>query len=339
MGLMSGYCALTGKWPGGWGEQLSMRKFLSWKGKFMDVVTGSFGYIGKYITLELLEMGHAVKTITTHPDKPDPFGGKVEAASYHFENPERLRRYLEGCETLFNTYWVRFNYRQWSFDKALENTRTLFQCAKNAGVRKIVHISVTNPSGQDELPYYKGKALQEKELKELGVAYTIVRPTLVFGKEDILVNNIAWTIRKFPIVPIFRSGMYKVQPVFVEDLATIAVEASGSEGSGTIDAIGPETYTYAAFLELIARELNRNVAFFHTSPSAGIFLGKLIGLLVRDVVLTKDELRGLMLNKLTSNQAPNGKTLFSDWLRDNKQSIGARYTSELNRHFHWRGAA
>ncbi|MGA2488684.1 MAG: NAD(P)H-binding protein [Anaerolineales bacterium] len=305
----------------------------------MDVVTGSFGYIGKYITRELLEKGHTVKTITTHPDKPNPFGGKVEAASYHFEKPEMLTRYLEGCETLYNTYWVRFNYRQWSFDKALENTKILFHCAKNAGVRKIVHISVTNPSEKDDLPYYKGKALQEKELRELGVGYTIVRPTLVFGKEDILVNNIAWTIRKFPIVPIFGSGKYKVQPVFVEDLAKLTVEASRSEGSPTIDAIGPEAFTYEAFLQLIARELNRKVAFVHTSPSLGIILGKLIGLFVEDVVLTKDELRGLILNKLTSNQDPNGRTLFSDWLRNNKHSIGTRYTSELNRHFNWRGAA
>ena len=299
----------------------------------MDVVTGSFGYIGKYVTRALLESGHAVKTITTHPDKPNPFGEKVEAASYHFEDPEALTRYLEGCEILYNTYWVRFNYRQWSFDKSLENTKILFQCAKNAGVRKIVHISVTNPSEKDELPYYRGKAYQEKALRELGVAYTIVRPTLVFGKEDILVNNIAWTIRKFPIVPIFGSGKYKVQPVFVEDLAKLAVEASRSEGSATFDAIGPETYPYETFVKLIARELNRNVTFVHTNPSMGILLGKLIGLLVKDVILTKDEVRGLMLNKLTSDQDPNGKTLFSVWLRDNKQSIGSGYTSELKRHF------
>ena len=91
----------------------------------MDVVTGSFGYIGKYITRELLNKGHEVKTITTHPNKPNPFGDKVEASNYHFDNPDRLTQELNGCEVLFNTYWVRFNYRQWSFDKALEHTKTL----------------------------------------------------------------------------------------------------------------------------------------------------------------------------------------------------------------------
>jgi uncharacterized protein YbjT (DUF2867 family) len=301
----------------------------------MDVVTGSFGYIGKYITQTLLEKGHEVRTITTHPDKPDPFGGKVKASAYHFEDPETLTRDLAGCDTLFNTYWVRFDYRQWSFEKALANTKILFGCARSAGVRKIVHISVTNPSLQDDLPYYRGKALQEKALMETGLDATIVRPTLVFGKEDILVNNIAWTIRKFPVVPIFGSGKYRVQPVFVADLAAIAVAASGLAGSRTIDAIGPETFSYKAFLGLIADELHRKIAFFHVPPSAGILLGRLIGLFVRDVVLTKDELRGLMLNKLTSDQAPNGLTRFSEWLRENKDTLGARYTSEMDRHFYW----
>jgi NADH dehydrogenase len=301
----------------------------------MHVVTGSFGYIGKYITRELLAHGQQIKTITTHPDKPNPFGERVQAAPYHFENPARLTAYLVGCETLFNTYWVRFNYRDWSFDQALANTEILFRCAREAGVRKIIHISVTNPSEDDSLPYYRGKALQEKALRELGIDYAIIRPTLVFGKEDILVNNIAWTIRVFPFAPIFGSGEYQVQPVFVGDLAEIAVAVSQEAGSRTLDALGPEIFSYEAFLRLIARELDRNIPFLHTSPALGLLLGKLIGFIVKDVVLTQDELKGLMTNKLTSSQEPNGKTLFSEWLRDHKGELGCQYTSELQRHFYW----
>ncbi|MGD9092111.1 MAG: NAD(P)H-binding protein [Anaerolineales bacterium] len=300
----------------------------------MNVVTGSFGYIGKYITGELLSRGCVVKTVTTHPNKPNPFGDKVSATSYNFDNPEVLTANLRGCQVLFNTYWVRFNYRQWSFDKALENTKILFNCAKAAGVDKIVQISVTNPDENDSLPYYKGKALQEVALKELGINYSIIRPTLVYGVEDILVNNIAWTIRQFPFIPVFGSGNYKVQPVFVEDLATIAVEASESEESLTMDAVGPETYTYKEFLQLIRAELNRNVPLVHIPPSLGIYLGKIIGMFVKDVILTKDELRGLMANKLTSGQPPNGSTIFSEWLQNNNATIGSVYTSELERHFY-----
>lgn len=301
----------------------------------MDVVTGSFGYIGKYITGELLSRGRKVKTISTHPEKPNPFGDIVTAASYNFEVPEILTEYLSGCDVLFNTYWVRFNYRGWSFDQALENTKILFNCVKKAGLKKIVHISVTNPSEDDVLPYYKGKALQEAALKQSDIDYVIIRPTLVFGLEDILVNNIAWTIKRFPFVPVFGSGEYRIQPVYVGDLAMVAVEASESRESQTIDAIGPETYTYKEILQLMCEAFDRPIPLIHMPPSLGITLGKILGLFVRDVILTEDELRGLMANKLTSGHPPNGKTKFSEWLLVNKEHVGQRYTSELKRHFHW----
>ena len=281
----------------------------------MDVVTGSFGYIGKYITQKLISSGKRVKTITTHPDKPNPFGNDVKAYPYNFDNPELLINVLKGCETLFNTYWVRFNYVKQSFENALRNTDMLFDSARKAGIKKIVHIGVTNCSESDALPYYRGKALQEKMLKELGIPYSIIRPTLVFGKEDILVNNIAWTIRRFPLVPIFGSGDYKVQPVFVKDVASIAVECAQKNTSETLDAIGPEAFTYKEMLRVMASVLNRNVKFIHVRPNVGIFLGKIIGLFVDDVLLTKDELQGLMANKLTSQQVPNGKTKFTEWLK------------------------
>jgi len=305
----------------------------------MDVVTGAFGYIGKYIARTLLSSGNKVKTITTHTQKENPFENQVKAYPYHFDAPDLLIQNLKGCDTLFNTYWVRFTYGKCSFEKALENTKILFECAKKAEIKKIVHISVTNVSETDELPYYRGKALQEKALKESGVPYSIIRPTLVYGKEDILVNNMAWMLRVFPVFPIFGSGEYIVQPVFVEDLASIAVNIAKDSNSSIIDAIGAESFTFKDLIKLMATKMGINVRFIHVNPALGILAGKIIGLFVKDVVLTKDELQGLMLNKLCSNQIPNGKTLFSKWLNENRESIGNKYTSELNRHFHWKPPA
>ncbi len=305
----------------------------------MNTVTGSFGYIGKYITRQLLQSGETVQTITTHPDKVNPFGEAVKAFHYNFDHPDQLTETLRGSQILYNTYWVRFNYQSWSFDEALNNTKILFDCAKKAGIQKIVHISVTNCLENDDLPYYRGKAFQEKALIETGIPYVIVRPTLVFGKEDILVNNIAWTIRTFPVIPVFGRGDYRVQPVFVGDLAEIAIAQANQIGSNRIDAIGPETFTYQEFLALIAANLERKVRLVHLSPRLGIFLGNLIGLFVKDVVLTSDELKGLMGNKLTSQQNPNGHTKFTEWLVENRDFVGRAYTSELDRHFRWRRTA
>jgi uncharacterized protein YbjT (DUF2867 family) len=301
----------------------------------MDVVTGAFGYIGRYITAHLLEEGRQVKTITTHLDKPNPFGDEVQAFPYNFDRPQRLVETLSGVDTLYNTYWVRFPHGGITFEHAIENTGILFDCAARAGVRKVLHISVTQASVESPLPYYAGKGRQEELLKQSGLPYAIVRPTLVFGKEDILVNNIAWLIRKFPLFPIPNGGRYRLQPVYVGDLANIAVAQAQEAASSTVDAIGPEMFTYREVVQRIAGALGRQVHLVSTPPRVTIWLGRLAGLLVRDVILTGNELKGLMDEYLTSDQAPNGETRFSDWLLANRQSIGSAYSSELGRHFHW----
>jgi uncharacterized protein YbjT (DUF2867 family) len=304
----------------------------------MNVVTGAFGYIGKYIARHLLEQGEMVKTITTHPDKPNPFGEAVQTFPLNFDRQDDLIESLRSASTLYNTYWIRFPYGGATFEQAVQNTATLFRCAKEAGVRRIVHISVTHSTNSD-LPYYRGKALQEQALIDSGVPYSIVRPTLVFGREDILVNNIGWLMRKFPVFPIFGSGGYKVQPVFVEDLARIAVEAARDPGNLTLDAIGPETFTFEDLVRLIAARIKPGLRLVHIPPSLGILLGKLIGLGLGDVILTRDELQGLMDELLTSKQAPNGTMYFSDWLESHGDQLGSVYSSEIRRHFKWKSAA
>jgi NADH dehydrogenase len=301
----------------------------------MDVVTGAFGYIGRYITAYLLETGRQVKTITTHIDKPNPFGSQVSPFPYDFDRPARLVETLRGVDTLYNTYWVRFPHEGMTFEAAVANTKILFECAVQARVRKIVHISVTQASPESPLPYYAGKGRQEEALMTLGMPYSIVRPTLVFGREDILLNNIAWLIRKFPLFPIAGDGSYRLQPVYVGDLAEIAVKQANGFDSRIVDAIGPESYSYRGLVELIAKNIGKEVAFVRMSPGLTILLGKIAGLFVRDVVLTSNELKGLMGNYLTSAQAPNGETKLSDWLAENSQTVGAVYSSELERHFHW----
>jgi uncharacterized protein YbjT (DUF2867 family) len=140
----------------------------------VNVVTGAFGYIGRYIARRLLESGEPVRTITSHPRKPNPFGSAVEAFPYNFERPDELVACLSGASTLYNTYWIRFEYGGATFKQAVRNTITLFECARKAGVERIIHISVTNASRESQLPYYQGKALQEQALIDSGVSYAIV---------------------------------------------------------------------------------------------------------------------------------------------------------------------
>lgn len=303
----------------------------------MHVVTGAFGYIGRYVARRLLERGESVRTITTHVDKPSPFGPAVEAFPYSFDDPAALTRSLRGATTLFNTYWVRFDHGDSSFEKAVTNTETLFRCARDAGVSRIVQVSVTRCSLDSPLPYYRGKARQEEALRASGVPFSIVRPTLVFGREDVLVNNVAWLLRTFPVFPLFWPGACRVQPVYVEDLATLAVDEAFAAPGRTFDAIGPEAFTFEDLVRRLARAVRSRAALVRVPPALGLAAGRLVGLFLGDVVLTRDELRGLADEMLTSSQAPNAPTLFTEWIVAHRDEVGTGYTSEMSRHFRWRG--
>lgn len=302
------------------------------KANEFDVVTGAFSYTGKYIARRLLSMGKKVRTITGRPASESPFGDQVATYQFSFDNPGQLIQSLKGATVLYNTYWVRFARGKVTFDKAVENSKILIRVAEAAGVQRIVYISITNASEGSPFPYLRGKALIEKAIINSKVSYAIVRPTVIFGREGILINNIAWLLRKFPIFVIPGSGNYRLQPVFVEDLAEIAVSAGHREDNIVMDAVGPEVFTYNELITLIARNINSRARIVHVSPGLALFLAKLIGYVVRDLVTTKDEIDGLMSNLLISEGLPTGHTRLSEWLEQNGNSVGAKYFPDLRRH-------
>jgi NADH dehydrogenase len=299
----------------------------------LHVVTGASGYSGRYIAGLLLERGHRVRTLTGHPDRPSPFGDRVEAVPFHFENRRELAASLRGAAVLYNTYWIRFSRGRRTFDKAVANSRTLIRAAAEAGVGRFVHISITNPSEGSPLPYFRGKAVVERALVESGLSYAILRPTVLFGREDILINNIAWLLRQLPLFGVFGSGEYALQPVYVEDMAALAVEMACSTHNGVVDAVGPETYSFEELVKLIRRAVNSRAGIFHVPPGIALGIGRVIGWLTRDVVITRDEIAGLMGNLLVSDRPPSCPTSFSQWLHDHAGELGTHYASELRRHY------
>jgi len=242
-------------------------------------------------------------------------------------------RALCGAKTLYNTYWVRFNHSGSTFDEAVANSRVLVRAAREAGVTKIVHLSIANPSLDSSLPYYSGKAQVEEAILESGLQYAILRPTVIFGLEDILINNIAWFARNFPVFAIPGDGRYKLQPIFVEDIADLAVSEGRSDGNRILDAAGPETFSFDELVRLIARAIGTRPRLLHVSPRTALQILRFVGPAVGDVILTKEEMEGLMANLLVSKCPPAGKTRFSAWLAHNAGVLGARYSSEVRRHY------
>ena len=296
-------------------------------------VTGAFGYSGKYIARRLLADGRHVITLTNSLHRPNPFGDKVRAFPFHFEEPDKLAATLRGVRVLYNTYWVRFNHDDFGHDTAVTNTLTLFRAAQQAGVERIVHVSITNPSLDSPLEYFSGKARLEQALIESGLSYAILRPAVLFGKEDILINNIAWMLRRFPVFGVFGEGTYRLQPIYVDDLAQMAVDQGQSRENVVINAIGPETFTYRQLVATIGEIIGHKRPILSVPPVLGYAVGQIIGRLVNDVVITRDEIEGLMADLLyvPPPHPPAGSTKLTAWATHHADTLGLHYTSELAR--------
>ena len=297
----------------------------------LHAVTGAFGFSGKYIAQRLLDAGRQVITLTNSPERANPFGGRVPAYRFNFQHPGKLAASLEGVDVLYNTYWVRFNHRRFTFADAIENSRALLKAAETAKVERIVHISITNPSEESPLEYFRGKAVVERAVKESRISYCILRPAVLFGKEDILINNIAWLLRRFPIFGVFGDGDYKLQPIYVDDLAALAVEQGKKQENATIEAIGPETFTYRGLIEALGRIIGKPRPIISVPPLLGFIAGRIIGRLVGDVFVTWEEIEGLISGLLCVNAQPAGRIKLTDWAARNADMLGKKYAGELPR--------
>jgi NADH dehydrogenase len=295
------------------------------------IVTGAFSYTGSYITRLLTSRGYRIRTLTGHPSRPNPFGEAVEAVPFNFDNPDALARNLVGAEVVFNTYWIRFPTGDMTFERAVRNVQELVNAAVRAGVPRIVHISITGASADSSLPYFRGKGILEDFLMNSGLTYAIVRPALMFGGDDILINNIAWLLRRFPIFTIPGDGKYRVQPVLVDELAELAVNAAQGRENVILDAAGPEIFTFNELVALIARTIHSRARIVHVSPDIQLLLAWIVGKLTGDVTLTRDEVRGLCADLLLSHSAPTAPTRLSEWLTRNADQIGKAYLSEVAR--------
>lgn len=299
------------------------------------IITGPLGYSGRHITSKLLDAGHTVRGLTNSGHRDNPFGARLPLAPLDWANPDALARAMDGADTLINTYWVRFNHASFNHAEAVENSRKLFTAARRAGVRKIVHVSITRPDAASPLPYFHGKAVVEQALADCGVAHTILRPAVLFGDgpgEDILINNMAWALRRFPIIGVFGDGRYRLQPIHVDDFAALALAALRDDAPRVINAIGPETYTFRDLFNTLGHAIGQPRPVIGVPPSLGYAVAKLVGLAHDDVFLTREEIRGLMEGRLCVDDAPPaGTTRLSEWAARHRDTLGRTYASELDR--------
>jgi NADH dehydrogenase len=298
----------------------------------VDVVTGAFSYSGRFVAAQLLERGRGVRTLTNHPKPEDPLAPRIPTYPLNFLDEAGLVTALTGADTLYNTYWVRAPHGSLTHGVAVDNTKRLIEAARRAGVRRIVQTSIANPTASTT-SYYRGKAALEDAVRSSGLSYAIVRPTLLFGEGDVLINNIAWLLRHLPIFGIPGNGRYRLQPMHVRDHAGLLVAVGSETANLVVDSAGPEIFTFDELVHLLRRAMHLGTLVMHLSPGLAMAGASVVGRVVGDMLLTRDELDDLMHDILVSHEPPRGTTRLTDWLRLHRHEVGRRYASEMDRHY------
>jgi NADH dehydrogenase len=296
-----------------------------------DMVTGAFGYTGRYLSRLLLAEGRQVHTLTDHPRPAAGLEHRIPAHPLSFSDPPALVGALRGAATLYNTYWVRYSHGGTTYPEAVRNSRVLLRAAAEAGVRRVVHISITKPSHDSFYAYCRGKAEVEDAVAGSGLSYAIVRPTVLFGGDDILINNIAWLVRHFPVFAVPGDGRYRLRPVATADLAELCVRLAAGTDDVTMDAVGPESFAFGDLVTTIADAVGARTRLVHLPVPVVARLLTVIGRLTRDVVLTRDEIDGLMAEYVHTAGEATCPTRLSGYLAERGRSLGVRYQSELER--------
>jgi uncharacterized protein YbjT (DUF2867 family) len=301
-------------------------------GDDFDVVTGAFSYSGAAIASELRAAGRRVRTLTGHPGRA-PADTRIEVRPLDFADPAGLAASLRGARTLFNTYWVRFAHGQVSHETAVARSRVLFQAAAEAGVPRVVHVSITHPSADSPYPYFRGKAAVEQALRDLRLSHAVLRPAILFGGNGVLINNIAWLLRRLPVFAVGGSGEYRIRPIHVRDLAQLAVQAGDETGTEVIDAVGPERPTFVELVQFIKETVGSRSQVVRVPGSLIPPAARLLGLALRDTLLTAEEYQAMADGLADTDGPATGETSLNQWITDHKGTLGRSYANELDRHF------
>ncbi len=299
----------------------------------LDVVTGAFSYSGAAIARDLLERGHRVRTLTGHPGRA-PAGTPIDCRPLDFSDERALSMAMAGAHTLYNTYWVRFAHGSVTYTQAVANSRVLFSAAISAGVQRIVHVSITNPSPNSPDPYFRGKAAVEQALADSGIgSYAVARPAILFGGDGVLLNNIAWLLRHLPVFAIGGRGDYRLRPIHVDDLAALCADLGARADTMVVDAVGPESVTFRQLVETIRAAVGSRSLLAPVPGAAVPLLGNVLNVVLRDTLLTADEYASLAAGRADSAGPTTGKIALTAWIEAHGDQLGRRYANELDRHF------
>lgn len=255
----------------------------------------------------------------------EPEGPPIEARPHAFGDADALAAAFEGVRTFYNTYWIRTGDSS-GYASALARSKELIDAAAAAGVERIVHMSVLGASEDAPYPYFRAKAEVEEHGRNSGVPFAAVRPALIFGGSSALLSNLAWMLRRLPVMGVAGDGTYRVRPVHVEDVADICVDLADrdlADLDGTVvDAVGPDRPTYDELIRHVRTAVGGRARIVHLPVPAVVAGARVLGWILEDEVLTRDELVSTMAGIADTDGPATGATSVIEWIHRRGATLG-----------------
>lgn len=218
-------------------------------------IAGGTGFVGGHLRQALLERGHQIRLLSHRS------GGKTEAGVEvvpgDVTNLNSFRDAVSGCDATINLVGIirEEPKRDITFERLhVQATINVLSAAKHAGVKRHLQMSALGTQADSSAAYFRTKYLAEREVRRSGLDFTIFRPSIVYGPDDMFVNMLAKLIRILPVMPVIGDGTYQLQPISVDDVVRCFAEAlEKPETIGeTYELCGPDRLTYNTLLDSIA---------------------------------------------------------------------------------------
>ncbi len=280
-------------------------------------LTGASGYVGNYILRDLVKAGYEVNCLIRKGSekKLRMKGKKIKIFYGDITDSAAVAKAMKGCKAVINLVAIRREHRKQTFENVIfGGTKNCVDAAKKHGIKRFIQMSVLGAKRNAETKFWQAKWEAEEYVRKSDLTYTIFRPSFIFSKEDISINEFARLIKKFPVFPIFGDGEYKSQPVYVEDVSAAFAKAIKLRDveNGIFEVGGPKKYTFNELIATLETLVNKKVvklnvllwiaypivSLIQFLPNAPITMGEL-KMLTRDNVCNEKKFAEIFKIKLT----------------------------------------
>jgi uncharacterized protein YbjT (DUF2867 family) len=232
----------------------------------MILITGATGYIGRHLVARLVAQGERPRCLVREMNRAKRIlpADKVELVQGATTSPASLDAAVQGVDTIVHAAFLTADRKQSAgneYEKTnVQGTANLIQAAKKAGVKRVIEIGGLGTRPDKPGSYMQGRYLAEKMLKESGLDWTIIQPSVLFGKNAPFIKGLVDLIRTSPVVPLIGGGKIMFQPIYVEDVVTVIIkvlEDPVSTANKTYTIGGPAYYSFTQIIDALLQATHK----------------------------------------------------------------------------------